>query len=548
MAPSEDEVLARGWGTRVSIFQPRKAAFWLYALLLLYGALTLVALFAPRFVQWPLGSVVALLLLVAYTIPIAAYINHLDLFEREPRGMLLGAFLWGGLIATALALTANRAVEDLASKLVGPDFSSEWSAAIAGATDEETLKVLGVITLVLIARAQFNGLVDGFVYGALVGLGFQVVEDQVYALNSVAMSGGENQVGSVVGILFLRGILTGLYSHTLYTAVSGMGIAFVATRPGRPLLSRLGVGFLLFAAAWGMHFFWNSPLITGMAGGSPSGVAALLRLLASILVKGVPGFLFFLLLFRVAMAREVHGFEALVAGEVESGAITRDELATLTSLRRRRAARHRARERQGTTAARLVRALQRQQLALALALARAPDQGATDLEARRAAIRETRAALAALPVRPRPQVVDGGALLKAGFVAWLVEAALSLAIRGVGVASGAVPPDFEDLAPPSIITTAALWSIASVVALAILGHASRRPGRIFRISGAVVLAGLILSQLGLLGQEVDGVAVDASMALAMVAMSAVSGVFTLVQLPRWAVRSTVDVAPRQRAA
>jgi len=135
---SEDAALAYGWGTRVSIFQPRKPASWLYALLLVYGALSLVALFAPRFAEWPVGSVLALCRLTAYTIPIAAYINHLDLFEHEPAGMLAGAFLWGGLIATALALSANRAVEDMVSKLLGPEFSSEWSAAIAGPADEET--------------------------------------------------------------------------------------------------------------------------------------------------------------------------------------------------------------------------------------------------------------------------------------------------------------------------------------------------------------------------------------------------------------------------
>ena len=46
-----------------------------------------------------------------------------------------------------------------------------------------------MILIVLIARAQVNSVLDGMVYGALVGLGFQVVEDIVYAVNAVAVAG-----------------------------------------------------------------------------------------------------------------------------------------------------------------------------------------------------------------------------------------------------------------------------------------------------------------------------------------------------------------------
>ena len=47
------------------------------------------------------------------------------------------------------------------------------------------LKTLGVVIIVLVARRQINSVVDGAVYGAFVGLGFQVVEDFIYAVNAV---------------------------------------------------------------------------------------------------------------------------------------------------------------------------------------------------------------------------------------------------------------------------------------------------------------------------------------------------------------------------
>jgi RsiW-degrading membrane proteinase PrsW (M82 family) len=92
---------------------------------------------------------------------------------------------------------------------------------------EETLKAVGVVLIYLIARSEVNGVIDGFVYGAMVGLGFAVVEDVLYFVAQFGAS-----PAGVIGGFFVRVLASGLYGHVLYTALTGMGIAWFVTRPG----------------------------------------------------------------------------------------------------------------------------------------------------------------------------------------------------------------------------------------------------------------------------------------------------------------------------
>ena len=59
------------------------------------------------------------------------------------------------------------------AKLGSPALAAQWGQAVSGAAVEELVKVAGVVSIALVAPGHINGMVDGFVYGALVGLGFQ---------------------------------------------------------------------------------------------------------------------------------------------------------------------------------------------------------------------------------------------------------------------------------------------------------------------------------------------------------------------------------------
>src|SRR6185503_17101717 len=192
-----------------------------------------------------------------YAAPVAALVYLLDLYEREPIPLLIAAFVWGAVAATTLAAIGNAGWGIVVARLAGPEFASRWTAALTAPFVEEILKGVGVVLIVLIARDEVDDVMDGFVYGALCGLGFTIVEDVFYF---IAVFGGD--VGGVLRGFFVRVIASGLYSHVLYTGLVGMAIAIVTTRrDDRPLRDRLRLAGLLAGAAVFGHFLWNSPIL-----------------------------------------------------------------------------------------------------------------------------------------------------------------------------------------------------------------------------------------------------------------------------------------------
>ncbi|NUR25172.1 MAG: PrsW family intramembrane metalloprotease, partial [Catenulispora sp.] len=201
-------------------------AFWLLAGLLVVCGARLFTMLDTAYAKFPVATIAAVVLFGLYAVPFWLFIASMDFVEREPPLLLATAFAWGAAVATMVAIPGNQAIHDLLAKLVSPEFAAAWGSAIAGPTIEELLKGLGVIVIVLIARAQINSVLDGMVYGALVGLGFQVVEDIVYAVNAVAVAGQGDEIGPVVSTVFLRGFIAGLWSHTIFSALVGGGIAY----------------------------------------------------------------------------------------------------------------------------------------------------------------------------------------------------------------------------------------------------------------------------------------------------------------------------------
>jgi RsiW-degrading membrane proteinase PrsW (M82 family) len=157
------------------------------------------------------------------------------------------------------------AVQNMLAKLVSPEAAATWGPAISGAGVEEVVKVAGVVAIALVAPGQINSMVDGFVYGALVGLGFQLIENIVFAVGAVALNAGVDAVGPVIATFLVRGVLGGLWSHTLFTALAGAGVAYALVRRDRPRWQRITVAVALFGAAAGFHFLWNSPIFAGAA-------------------------------------------------------------------------------------------------------------------------------------------------------------------------------------------------------------------------------------------------------------------------------------------
>ncbi|WP_432570812.1 PrsW family intramembrane metalloprotease [Kineococcus sp. SYSU DK005] len=327
--------------------QPRRAAFWLLVVFLVNGAFIVGPLFYDGWRVVPTTIVLGLLVWGAYTAIPLLFFRWLDLFAQHPPLGFALAFAWGGLGALYLAVPANTAIISALSKTRGPTWP--WIAAIAGPSTEELLKVLGVVLLVLIARTQFRTILSVVVIGAVVGLGFQVIEDLDYTLNTALSADSANQVVPVLSMLFGRGVLSGLWSHTLFTSVAAFGVGYVVARPRVALARRLAVAIGCFALAWSFHFLWNSPLLLGAWWTIP--------------LRGVPLLAVGALLWRLAGREEASTLSVLAEHYVhDSQVLTDDERAALASLRRRRALRRAVRRQHGRRAARLYHRLQRAQL------------------------------------------------------------------------------------------------------------------------------------------------------------------------------------------
>jgi RsiW-degrading membrane proteinase PrsW (M82 family) len=377
----------------------RQPAFWVVIVLLAVGAVRISQITALFLDSYPIATLTAIILFGLLAVPFWLFLSELDFLEREPPSLRVLAFAWGGLVATSVSIPGSTALDNLIAKLGSPDLAAEWGAALAGPTVEEIAKTLGVVAIVLIARAQVNSVLDGIVYGALVGLGFQIVEDVVFAIGAVRSAGEGDQVQPVITTFLVRGFLAGVWSHTLFGALAGAGIGYLVVNRDRGRPRRIAVAGLALLGAWASHSLWNSPLFRESLG---DGAVALLAVL---LFKGLPPLLLVLYLVRRAHDREAAYYVAILATVRERDLITEEELRVLGSGSRRGAARRHAAASAGRKARAAVRRLQRAQAGLAVELSRAdadlPDDAT---EARAAEVREHRATLAALG---HPEAVEG---------------------------------------------------------------------------------------------------------------------------------------------
>jgi len=398
------------WGRQTSILQPRQPAFWLFAVLLAFGAL-IFAIETAAMTSLATALLLSWALMLAYAVPVAFLVYRLDLFEREPKSMLAGAILWGGLVATGLAIIANEAWLSVIGKVTSPDFATQWGAAIVGPGVEETLKLMGVVLLFLIASDEFDGVMDGFVYGAMVGLGFTVFEDVSYFFIAASSAPGVvSQAGPVFDTFLLRVGAGGLYSHVLFTGLTGIGFAYLVTQRSVRLPRRLSVAALCVAAGVAGHAIWNSPMTDFVLDTSKGVDPSVLQWVLWAGLKGMPFLILLGVLVVLATRSEERNYRAIVAGEPDPMVVTDHEMSSLGSLWARRSARSAAGRLHGPAAARLVGQLQAAQIEYALVRSRSDSLADPALDAQRLKIRWLRGQLAGTPYMPAMLQAGGPAV------------------------------------------------------------------------------------------------------------------------------------------
>ncbi len=360
----------------------RQPAFYLF-LMLLVSCFGLVGLEQVGYITTnPAAWLLSVVLLAATAIPAGVIIYRLDQFEPEPASLIVVALLWGGVVALAFAALVNTWALDFLQHMLPAVRVDAWAAAVVAPIDEELYKGAGLVMIYLMARAEFDSVMDGLVYGAMIGLGFQVVENVQYFMVAAGDAGG--QTGPVVTMFFLRVILSGLYSHMLFSGLMGFGFAYFVTQRGSTLSRRLSI-FTLFAfLSWAAHFVWNSPWLESLMS-KGTGAFAL-----ALVIKGLPFLILLVMLVVFARRREGRAFAALMKSEVGSEAVSAGEFQVLLSGRRRRRALRKMKKSGGGYARSVLKQLMRQQMNLALFHAKVRSTEHPALEAQRDVVRRLR--------------------------------------------------------------------------------------------------------------------------------------------------------------
>lgn len=280
------------------LFQPRRAAFWVFFLAVAGGVYSTATMMRFGWSVMPVSIAAGAIAWMLYTLPVLWLFRRLGVFRDQTASAFLMAFAWGGLGAVYLAVPANQAVFGILAKLVEPGF--KWGAAIAGPSNEEPLKLIGVVLLVLIAPGRFRSISLVMALGALVGLGFQVVEDFYYTVNAAMNHPNADQFEPVIQNMMMRGLFSGLWSHAAYTTVASFGVGYFVARRDTPLAQRFLVAATALFVAWSLHAFWNSPLFSAL-------LDEVTTVFLYFPLKGMPVLIAVFLLWRVAQREGARG-------------------------------------------------------------------------------------------------------------------------------------------------------------------------------------------------------------------------------------------------
>jgi RsiW-degrading membrane proteinase PrsW (M82 family) len=188
---------------------------------------------------------------VVQTIVLLLAVRFVDPYEREPGSIVALMALWGAVGATTLSAAGNVSFREL----LPDDIREVFGAAVYAPVVEEVAKGVALVLFVLVSsRARgrfgipnFEGVTDGIVYGAAIGLGFAFTEDILYLLLRAAEGGLEEGFVTYLSRRDFFGV--GLLHHAIYTSAFGVGLGLATWHRARIARVVLPVGGLLTAMA-----------------------------------------------------------------------------------------------------------------------------------------------------------------------------------------------------------------------------------------------------------------------------------------------------------
>ncbi len=287
------------------------------------GMAVLVVAAVPNPVALTLAATAAIMPVPTYVF----LVLQLDRYEREPVPVLVAAFLWGALVATFVSAILNDLIGAFVSEAVGRVLGDVLTASAVAPVVEETAKGAAVFLLFTILKSEFDDVLDGIVYGSLVGIGFAMTENVLY-FGRVYLEGGI--IG--LGVLFYIRVILGGFAHALYTGTTGAALGFARETNNAALVVLVPVAG--YALAIFQHATWNfvagALLPAVLPDINPLLLLVVILPLESALLTG-PGLVTLLVIAVFAWRREAAVIRTHLSDEVVTGAITAAEYQRLPS-------------------------------------------------------------------------------------------------------------------------------------------------------------------------------------------------------------------------
>lgn len=279
-----------------------------------------------------------LLSVAAASIPALIYagiVLRLDRYEIEPWRAVAACLAWGAIGAILLSIVGSILFQDFVEQRLGAEAAGVASVVIGAPLIEESFKGIAVLAVLWIARDEFDSVLDGLVYGALVGVGFAMTENILY-FGGAYIAGGLGEFGLLI---LARAVLGGL-GHPAYTAVTGAAIGWSRGRYGQGV-ARFIVPVLGWLAAVALHVAWNGGLVLiAIWMGDDAGLLEMVAIQSIVVI--VPAVAVLYTIARMSARHELEILRQELQTEVRQGNLTQAEYLTITDDTRRRHALSRA--------------------------------------------------------------------------------------------------------------------------------------------------------------------------------------------------------------
>lgn len=265
-------------------------------------------------------SAVIFISFLAAAIPTGIYISIIywaDRYEKEPFWLLSATFLWGAIPGVILAFVLNSML-GLPIYLLAADttFSDTAVAVFIAPIVEESIKGAALLFIFVFWQQEIDSPLDGIIYGAMVGLGFAMVENIYYFWNEFQAGGLEAWSVNI----FLRSFVFGL-NHALFSSMTGLGIALARLSPN--LSVKIVAPILGWLTAVFLHFIHNLTILQG-------GILVCFTFLFD-----WGGILLLLIIMLWALVQERSWLKQYLADEVQVGILTTNQYQTAISGHRR---------------------------------------------------------------------------------------------------------------------------------------------------------------------------------------------------------------------